>query len=345
MDLEKELATLLGTPMRERLPADKIPCKETSDSGKLCRHPLVSIVMLTFNHEPYIREAIEGILMQKTDFEFELLIGEDASADRTREICFEYQKKAPDKVRVLWSEENLFAISGNGIRTMARCRGELLAFCEGDDFWADPCKLQKQVDLLRRDKAVMCVAFNKVRYTDGREEESLYAKKPFLDEGDFLKHYFHTSTYLIRKEAYDQAFKRYGRIDNRSDATVAVCMASMGPVSLLPEIVSVYRRTGKGIATSRTRQIMKFMLLRQFVPLYLYGPPKVRRRLGLNILSTVVGFCDPNKPGFSREIFESKKASIDRIFFYMVRKTFPSLHALNSLERMIRYRIQMKVRG
>ena len=66
--------------------------------------------MITYNHEPFIRQAIEGVMMQKTDFEFELIIGEDASQDKTREICLEYQKKYPDKIRVLWWHENLYKI-------------------------------------------------------------------------------------------------------------------------------------------------------------------------------------------------------------------------------------------
>jgi len=92
-------------------------------------------------------------MMQKTDFEFELVIGEDCSTDKTREICFEYQKRYPDKIRVLWCDHNLYRnphpAGGNGERNMAHCRGEFVALCEGDDYWIDPLKLQKQVDVMR----------------------------------------------------------------------------------------------------------------------------------------------------------------------------------------------------
>lgn len=93
--------------------------------------------MITYNHEPYIRQAIEGVMMQQSDFGFELIIGEDCSQDKTRDICFEYQKKYPDKIRILWWHENVSKLGGNSRRVIARCRGEFIAFCEGDDYWTD----------------------------------------------------------------------------------------------------------------------------------------------------------------------------------------------------------------
>ena len=151
MTFKEELETLRGEPIEvfDGGPMG-IPCIETSDAERLCRHPVVSVHMITYNHEPYIRQAIEGVMMQKTDFEFELVIGEDCSQDRTREICFEYQKRYPDKIRVLWWHENVSELGGNYQRVEARCRGEFIALCEGDDYWIDPLKLQKQVDVMRK---------------------------------------------------------------------------------------------------------------------------------------------------------------------------------------------------
>jgi glycosyltransferase involved in cell wall biosynthesis len=108
---------------------------------------LVSVKMITYNHAPYIAQAIEGVLEQQTNFPFELVIGEDCSTDGTREIVFEYQKKYPDVIRVITSESNV-GMKRNGYRTTKVCRGEYIAFCEGDDYWHDPSKLQKQVDYL-----------------------------------------------------------------------------------------------------------------------------------------------------------------------------------------------------
>lgn len=164
MTLKEELEILRGEPIEvfEGDPMD-IPCIETSDQEKLCKHPVVSVHMITYNHEPYIRQAIEGVMMQQTDFEFELVIGEDASTDKTREICFEYQKKYPEKIRVLWWHENVSKFGGNGRRNRAHCRGEFMAICEGDDYWIDPTKLQKQVDVMRKNQGVGAV------FTDAQE--------------------------------------------------------------------------------------------------------------------------------------------------------------------------------
>jgi glycosyltransferase involved in cell wall biosynthesis len=109
--------------------------------------PLVSVKMITYNHAPYIAQAIEGVLQQKTNFLFELVIGEDCSTDGTREIVFEYQKKYPDIIRVITSDRNIGGRK-NSYRATKACRRKYIAFCEGDDYWHQPLKLQKQVDYL-----------------------------------------------------------------------------------------------------------------------------------------------------------------------------------------------------
>jgi len=111
------------------------------------KKPFLSVCIITYNHKTYISQAIEGALMQKTNFDFELVIGEDCSIDGTQEIVFEYAKKYPDIIKVITSDKNVGAIS-NFIRTLNACQGKYIAICEGDDYWTDPYKLQKQVDFL-----------------------------------------------------------------------------------------------------------------------------------------------------------------------------------------------------
>lgn len=135
------------TNEKQILNIEEIPCNEISDEAVLSKSPLVSARIITYNHEPYIARAIEGVLMQETDFPIELVIGEDCSTDRTRDIVFEYQKKYPEIIRVVTSEHNVGSYQ-NGLRTTNACRGKYIAYCEGDDYWTDPLKLQKQVDFL-----------------------------------------------------------------------------------------------------------------------------------------------------------------------------------------------------
>jgi glycosyltransferase involved in cell wall biosynthesis len=111
------------------------------------KEPLVSVDMITYNHVPYIAQAIEGVLQQETSFPFELVIGEDCSTDGTREMVFDYQKKYPDIIRVITSTKNVGSHK-NGFRTEKACRGKYIAYCDGDDYWHHPQKLQKQVDYL-----------------------------------------------------------------------------------------------------------------------------------------------------------------------------------------------------
>lgn len=109
--------------------------------------PLVSVKMITYNHAPYIVQAIEGVLMQKTNFPFDLVIGEDCSTDGTREIVFDYAKRHPEIIRVVTSDENVGARK-NSLRTNEAFRGKYIAWCEGDDYWCREDKLQMQVDYL-----------------------------------------------------------------------------------------------------------------------------------------------------------------------------------------------------
>jgi glycosyltransferase involved in cell wall biosynthesis len=107
----------------------------------------VSVFQITYNHEKFIAEAIESIVSQVVDFEFELVIGEDCSRDNTRMICEQYAAKYPGIIKLLPSDKNYGAM-GNTVRTLQACTGEYIAMCEGDDYWSDPHKLQKQIDFL-----------------------------------------------------------------------------------------------------------------------------------------------------------------------------------------------------
>ena len=110
--------------------------------------PLVSVAMITFNHRPYIERAVQCVLGQETDFGVELVIGEDCSTDGTRELVFDLQRRHPERIRVVASEGNVGA-HANLVRTERACRGDYVAYCEGDDCWHDPQKLAKQVSFLQ----------------------------------------------------------------------------------------------------------------------------------------------------------------------------------------------------
>jgi len=126
--------------------------------------PLVSISVVTYNHHGFIKQCLDGILIQQTNFPFEIILGEDESTDGTREICIEYANKYPDKINLfLRSRKDVIYINGNPtgrfnfIENLKASKGKYIALCEGDDYWTDPLKLQKQVDFLEaNNEFVIC---------------------------------------------------------------------------------------------------------------------------------------------------------------------------------------------
>lgn len=298
MNLREEFDILRGEPIQV-LQGDpmEIPCVETSDSRRLCRNPLVSVQMITYNHEPYIREAIEGVVKQETDFDFELVIGEDCSTDRTREICLEYQKKHPDKIRVLWWHENLRKVNHpagqNGTRTRAHCRGEFIALCEGDDYWTDPKKLQKQVAVMRQyPNVVFSFAGSGLKGPDGVVRAwKCNAYAPGVIEGRKFSLYnifgadptgergtegfVPTATCFMRTSIYKKMVQKYEVFKWRlsaGDTQLSVGMGLMGDVYYLQDQVSVYRYNPTGaMATNLARVCIDSNISRYFFALVSFG--------------------------------------------------------------------------
>ena len=141
--------------------------------------PLVSICCLTYNHELFITKAIEGFLMQKTSFPIEIIIHDDASTDGTYEIVKSYSKKYPNLIVPIIQTENQWS---KGIRpsptyVWPRAQGKYIALCEGDDYWTDPFKLQKQVDILESNPA-FSLCFHNSRYLTNKKGgiEKLFCK-------------------------------------------------------------------------------------------------------------------------------------------------------------------------
>ena len=108
-------------------------------SIKNTENPLVSVRCITYNHEPYIAQAIDGFLMQKTDFPFEVIIHDDASTDKTADIIREYEKKYPLIIKPIYQTENQYSKRDGSVAKVidSKLRGRYIAYCEGDDYWID----------------------------------------------------------------------------------------------------------------------------------------------------------------------------------------------------------------
>lgn len=293
--LRERFGILRGEPIVECLnPPERIPCNETSDAGRLCRHPLVSVVMTAYNHEKYIGEAIESVMRQRADFEYELLVCEDCSPDDTRRICFEYQRRHPDRIRVLWSEQNVFgALGGNEARGEAHCRGEYIAYCEGDDYWSDPLKLQKQVAAMRAHPSAG-ICFGGTDYLQQNVRRLDRFDPAQARQGDFMKgasfvscflfgrkgiygQNIHTSATLVTRAALEAARRRHPVIFSwhlrMRDWTRILSVATVSDVCFVREPLSVYRRENGTGLTQRdtTRLVMDDNVCRAYFAMFDYG--------------------------------------------------------------------------
>lgn len=180
------------------------------ESGK--SNILVSIVCITYNHEPYLRDALEGFLFQKTTFPFEIILAEDCSTDGTRAICEEYAAKYPDKINYIYRDHNV-GYNENEYEAMCAAKGKYIAYCEGDDYWTDSLKLQKQVDFLEsHPEYAVCWHRCKHRNVETKEEKKDACGKilPNGAEGVdidldtyFAGWYTQPLTMVFRKDALD----------------------------------------------------------------------------------------------------------------------------------------------
>lgn len=175
--------------------------------------PLVSVAVITYNQEKYIKKCIESILQQKTDFNFEIVIGDDCSTDRTREYCLSLQKAYPEKIKLLFQPENR-GLMGNYISTLQLCRGKYIAQIAGDDYFTDPYKLQKQLTILENNPNYGLV-FTDVDFLyeeSNKTERSVFAAKTKKYSKNFEEHLLNKGfiapmTWMYRSELSPLAFQ------------------------------------------------------------------------------------------------------------------------------------------
>lgn len=220
--------------------------------------PLVSICCLTYNHENFIEDALEGFLRQETNFPLEILVHDDASEDNTPSLLELYEQKYPKIIKVIYQKENQLSKGVDvGVEfLLKRVKGQYVAPCDGDDYWTSVDKLQKQVELLiRYPIAVACVAGAKICKQDRRDEFTFLREtgagiSGLLSFEGLDKNYFHTSTYLIRADIYEGVVSDYFSGDTMfGDSALSSILISLGPFIAYSEVVSVYRVTGTGIWT------------------------------------------------------------------------------------------------
>ena len=209
--------------------------------------PLVSICTAVYNHEPFLRECFEGFIMQKTNFAFEVLVHDDASTDGSTNIIREYTAKYPHIFKPIYQQENQYS---RGVKVSlkyqySRAQGKYIALCEGDDYWTDPLKLQKQVDFLEANpEYVMCshVCNKYIQLTQKFEEgtNGEWSNRTYSIEDIALGEWpFQTATIVYLRKALDLDY--YNTFSMSMDVVLFYLLLKEGLGYSMADNMSVYR--------------------------------------------------------------------------------------------------------
>lgn len=230
---------------------------------------MVSVCCLAYNHEKYIRQTLDGFVNQKTNFKYEVLIHDDASTDRTADIIREYERKYPDIIKPIYQTENQYIrrIGISQTYIYPRTRGKYLAFCEGDDYWTDENKLQKQVDLLESNpQYIACV--HRYIVVDKNSEEQQVRTFGYYENGgvytfdDFFANNLPSqlATLLMRnifKDEDKQYPKALIKIKLSGDIKLFLLLLVYGDIYRMEDVMSAYRFISEKGGQSYSSRIRK----------------------------------------------------------------------------------------
>lgn len=222
---------------------------------------LVSICCITYNHEKYIRDALDGFINQKTNFEYEIVVHDDASTDNTTSIILEYAEKYPNLIKPIIQTENMYSKNVEIMQLVyPYITSKYIALCEGDDYWCDENKLQMQVDFLEKHTDYSACTHNS--YIDyiatGRRE--LYAKRVGGNIGMKRiiewKNVFHTSSVIYRTDIIDSIIL----VNGMGDFGLALLLKERGKIYYINKVMSVYRHGVEGSWSMRNEDGQKNLI-------------------------------------------------------------------------------------
>lgn len=221
------------------------------------KNSIVSVFMITYNHENFIAKAIESVLKQKTNFVFEFFISDDSSKDKTTQICLSYQEKYPTIITFNSNETNV-GFQSNYIENFKNLNFKYIAYIEGDDYWIDENKLQKQYDFMEAHPEVALCYTNAFSFNDGNEEvkEIMIKNKPgqnifdldyYINAGRF---FMPTLTLFIRKNAFPDPIPDWLYNTFNLDWAMNILFMQNGKAGYIDDITAMYRKQQSGIISS-----------------------------------------------------------------------------------------------
>jgi glycosyltransferase involved in cell wall biosynthesis len=220
----------------------------------------VSICCLTYNHSNYIRDCLNGFINQKTDFNFEILIHDDASLDNTPQIIREYEKRYPEIIKPIYQNENKFSKEGGGMNiryNFPRIQGKYIALCEGDDYWTDPLKLQKQVDILENNQDyILCFHDVIIQYTRKNSYKTYRMigslEKDILETEDLIRPWFIPTCSILYRKVLIDTYPKWISITDSGDIALILFLSTLGKFYYFNEVMGIYRKHDNGISVSHT---------------------------------------------------------------------------------------------
>ncbi len=282
----------------------------------------ISVCIITYNHELFIEACLQGAVNQVLNCDYEIVIGEDKSTDRTLEICKRYAAAYPGIVRLISGPGNVGMLA-NGMRTFAACTGDYLAICEGDDYWTDPNKLQRQVDFLEANKSYSMIAENGlvIDSINGREYPFNNIEEMDLEVHHLLsKRQFPTASVLLRTSMLDASLFNY---KFAADTFLWCFLASKGKIRYLPVTSSVYRKGIQGIVKSANKLEWAILMEKWNNDLAMILPKgfdqQVLRRRNYQEYLKAFFFC------LNRRDFAKAALSLKKCFQYQPYKTTRAL--------------------
>lgn len=231
----------------------------------------VSVAIMTYNHEKYIADAIEGALMQNVDFPYEIVIGEDCSLDRTRDLVRDYKIRYPDKIRLRLQEKNV-GPRRNLAELLGACRGEYIAYIDGDDYWTSPKKLQSQADFLDSHPECSSCFHSVIRIFEDGSQDVAYppGKKEIYTLEDLWLNptLLHFGATMFRRGIFGDLPSWFfnGEI-YFGDWTIHVLNAEHGKIGYLDGVMGAYRKHSGGIYSGHGpfAQVSRDMKTRSYV--------------------------------------------------------------------------------
>ena len=221
----------------------------------IINNKFVQIICITYKHEKFIAQALDSILMQKTNFQFEIIVSEDCSPDRTRDIVKLYQKRYPRIIKPIYQEQNVGAMA-NFRTALEAVSAKFVALCEGDDYWLDKFKLQKQVDALQNnsDCAVCCHPVM-IRWEDKSHVDEIFPnregfinKKIFTFEDLKRKNFIQTNSVMYRWGIFRKDLSALFPSDILpGDWLLHLLHATLGNILFLDDVMAVYRKWAGGL--------------------------------------------------------------------------------------------------